>query len=180
MDNNVYLIAVGDEAAVVDGGSSEVDAVLSELGDRKLVSVLQTHNHGDHVAELPKLVEKTKVPVLAHPADADKIPVPIEKLDDGATVGLGGCLFKVLHTPGHTPGHCAFRIAADAVCCSGDLVFAGSIGRSDFANSDPAAMEGSLRRFLELADEVSVLPGHGPRTSVGRERASNPFLQGLR
>jgi glyoxylase-like metal-dependent hydrolase (beta-lactamase superfamily II) len=85
----------------------------------------------------------------------------------------------VVHTPGHTPGHCIFRVDADAVCCSGDLVFAGSIGRSDFPNSDPAAMRSSLARFLALPDEVPVLPGHGPGTTVGRERATNPFLQGM-
>ena len=81
------------------------------------------------------------------------------------------------HTPGHTPGHCCFR--TDAFVLSGDLVFAGSIGRSDFPNSSPADMERSLRRFLELPDELPVWPGHGQETTVGRERATNPFLRGL-
>ncbi|MGZ5301947.1 MAG: MBL fold metallo-hydrolase, partial [Actinomycetota bacterium] len=76
-----------------------------------------------------------------------------------------------------TPGHCCFR--TDAFVLSGDLVFAGSIGRSDFANSSPPDMRRSLRRFLELSDELPVWPGHGPETTVGRERASNPFLRGL-
>ncbi len=85
----------------------------------------------------------------------------------------------MLHTPGHTPGHCCFRLDGDALVLSGDLVFAGSIGRSDFPNGDPVAMQASLRRFLALPDEVPVLPGHGPDTTVGRERASNPFLREL-
>ena len=85
---------------------------------------------------------------------------------------------EVLHTPGHTPGHCMFRMPERVF--SGDLVFAGSIGRSDFPNSDPVAMRASLRRFLMLPDDLAVLPGHGPDTSVGRERATNPFLRELR
>jgi hydroxyacylglutathione hydrolase len=84
----------------------------------------------------------------------------------------------VQHTPGHTPGHCIF--VTDALVLSGDLVFAGSIGRSDFPNWDPAAMRESLRRFLTLPDELPVHPGHGATTSVRRERASNPFLGELR
>jgi glyoxylase-like metal-dependent hydrolase (beta-lactamase superfamily II) len=100
-------------------------------------------------------------------------------LEDGGVIVLGGLSIEVTHTPGHTPGHCIFRTDAEATVLSGDLVFAGTIGRSDFANSDPLAMQESLRRFLELPDELPVLPGHGARTSVGRERRSNPFLQRL-
>jgi glyoxylase-like metal-dependent hydrolase (beta-lactamase superfamily II) len=85
-----------------------------------------------------------------------------------------------MHTPGHTPGHCIFRTDADdAVLLSGDLVFAGAIGRSDFPNSSPTAMRRSLQWFLGLDDDVEVLPGHGERTTVGRERATNPFLVDL-
>jgi glyoxylase-like metal-dependent hydrolase (beta-lactamase superfamily II) len=84
-----------------------------------------------------------------------------------------------MHTPGHTPGSCCFRVEGEGAVLSGDLVFAGTIGRSDFSNSDPEAMRGSLARFLELPDELLVLPGHGPRTTVQRERGANPFLQGL-
>jgi hydroxyacylglutathione hydrolase len=83
----------------------------------------------------------------------------------------------VQHMPGHTPGHCCFR--TDAFVLSGDLVFAGSIGRSDFPNSSPADMQRSLRRFLDLPDGSPVWPGHGPETTVGRERATNPFLRGF-
>jgi len=84
---------------------------------------------------------------------------------------------EVLHTPGHTPGSVIYR--TDGWVLSGDLVFAGTIGRSDFPNSDAAAMQASLRRFLELPDPTDVLPGHGPRTTVERERGRNPFLQEL-
>jgi glyoxylase-like metal-dependent hydrolase (beta-lactamase superfamily II) len=99
-----------------------------------------------------------------------------ETFADGAVLDVPGSP-RVVHTPGHTPGHCVFR--TDAKVFSGDLVFAGSIGRSDFPNSSPPDMERSLRRFLEQPDELDVYPGHGPATTVGHERRTNPFLLGL-
>jgi glyoxylase-like metal-dependent hydrolase (beta-lactamase superfamily II) len=93
---------------------------------------------------------------------------------DGDVIEAAGFALEVIHTPGHTPGSVCFRF--DESVFSGDLVFAGSIGRYDFPNSSEEAMMASLRRFLELPDEVQVLPGHMETTTVGRERASNPFL----
>jgi glyoxylase-like metal-dependent hydrolase (beta-lactamase superfamily II) len=109
-----------------------------------------------------------------------KIPatIPTRLLEDGDRLDLGGRTLQVLHTPGHTPGHCVFLTDADLVV-SGDLVFAGAIGRSDFPNSSPRDMERSLRRFLELPDALEVLPGHGANTTVAVERTTNPFLVGL-
>jgi len=101
----------------------------------------------------------------------------LRTIADGDVLRFAGFRVEVLHTPGHTPGHCCFR--TDGFVASGDLVFAGSIGRSDFPNSSPSDMERSLRRFLELPDDLAVLSGHGPETTVGRERATNPFLSGL-
>jgi glyoxylase-like metal-dependent hydrolase (beta-lactamase superfamily II) len=117
------------------------------------------------------------LPVFVHPADAVAFsdPVawgsgfanPLHAVKDLRTMEEGDVL----------PGHCIFRIGpAEAFCCSGDLVFAGAIGRSDFPNSSPADMVASLRRFLTLPDELPVLPGHGATTTVGRERRTNPFL----
>jgi glyoxylase-like metal-dependent hydrolase (beta-lactamase superfamily II) len=94
-------------------------------------------------------------------------------------LSLAGLTIEVFHTPGHTPGHCCVVIDGEALVCSGDLVFAGSIGRSDFPNGDPAAMSESLLRFVTLPDDLRVLPGHGPETTIGRERATNPFLREL-
>ena len=103
----------------------------------------------------------------------------LRTLADGDVLHLAGFSIEVLHTPGHTPGSSCFRVDGDVLICSGDLIFAGTVGRSDLANSDPVAMRASLRRFLSLPDDLRVLPGHGPETVVGRERAANPFLQGL-
>jgi glyoxylase-like metal-dependent hydrolase (beta-lactamase superfamily II) len=193
---NCWLLATDDsaDAVVVDPGFSPdaVHGLLAESG-RRAVGVLATHAHVDHVGEAGDFAGE--LPIWIHEADAvaftdeaawgagfENPLAPAKDLRtvaDGDVLRVAGIEIEVVHTPGHTPGHCIFRIDADAVCCSGDLVFAGSIGRSDFPNSSPDAMRRSLGRFLELSDEVRVLPGHGPDTTVGRERASNPFLQGL-
>ncbi|MEX0651061.1 MAG: MBL fold metallo-hydrolase [Actinomycetota bacterium] len=193
---NCWLLSAdaSDEAVVIDPGFSpdQVHAMLTAAG-KTPVAVLATHAHLDHVGEAGDFAGE--MPVYVHEADAvaftdesawragfDNPLVPVKDLRtmaDGQVLSLAGLEIAVMHTPGHTPGHCAFRVDADIAFCSGDLVFAGAIGRSDFDNSDPAAMQESLRRFLELADVVPVLPGHGPDTTVGRERASNPFLRKL-
>jgi glyoxylase-like metal-dependent hydrolase (beta-lactamase superfamily II) len=167
---------------------------LVESAGRRLVAIALTHAHVDHATQAGDLAGD-EVPVFVHANDAVAFEDPeaweagfpnplspvkdLRPIADGDVLELAGFSIKVLHTPGHTPGHCCFLTGAEVVVLSGDLVFAGSIGRSDFPNSDPDAMRESLRRFLQLDDELQVLPGHGPRTTVGRERASNPFLLGL-
>ena len=193
---NCWLLASegSDDAVVVDPGF-EPGAVraLLDAANKTPVAVLATHAHGDHVGEAGEFAKH--LPVYVHEADAvaftdepawnagfENPLVPVEDLRtiaDGDVVTFAGFSIEVMHTPGHTPGHCCFRLDGDALLLSGDLVFAGSIGRSDFPNGDPAAMQVSLRRFLTLPDEMPVLPGHGPDTTVGRERASNPFLRDL-
>jgi hydroxyacylglutathione hydrolase len=193
---NCWMLASddSDEVVVIDPGFSPeaLHDILARAG-RRPVAVLATHAHADHVGEAGTFAGA--MPIYVHADDAIAFtdepawgagfPNPLaparelQSLADGDVVQLAGLAIEVLHTPGHTPGHCAFRIGADAALCSGDLVFAGSIGRSDFPNSDPTAMQTSLARFLTLPDEVPVLPGHGPQTTVGRERSSNPFLREL-
>ena len=195
---NCWLLAAdgSDEAVVVDPGfePAAVHALLESAG-RRPCAVLLTHAHVDHAMAAGEF-SGDGVPVFVHPADALAFSDPeawaagfanplhpvkdLRTIADGEVLRLGGLAIEVLHTPGHTPGHCIFRTDADdAILLSGDLVFAGAIGRSDFPNSSPADMAASLRRFLELPDTLPVLPGHGPITGVGRERASNPFLRDL-
>jgi len=103
---------------------------------------------------------------------------PDETLADGDGLELGPTRWRVLHTPGHSPGSVTLFDAEHGIAISGDLLFAGSIGRVDFPTSDPEAMKRSLRRVLEeLPDETRVLPGHGPETTIGAERRGNPFLR---
>jgi hydroxyacylglutathione hydrolase len=192
---NCWLLAAdgSEEAVVVDLGfqPARIRERMEAAGKRP-AAVLLTHAHLDH-AEAAGMFAGDEIPVFVHEADATAFsdPVvwnpgfanPLEPVKDLRTVADGDVLtfagfeIEVEHTPGHTPGHCCFR--TDAFVLSGDLVFAGSIGRSDFANSSPADMERSLRRFLMLPDDLPVWPGHGPDTSVGRERQTNPFLRGL-
>jgi glyoxylase-like metal-dependent hydrolase (beta-lactamase superfamily II) len=194
-ETNCWLIAADgtDDAVVVDPGFSpeRVRAMLETEGKRP-VAVLATHGHYDHVGvanefcgdDLPFHIHEADVQALIDPegwgASRDVPPVPVKDvrtLVDGDVLSFAGFRIEVLHTPGHTPGSVIFR--TDGWVLSGDVVFAGSVGRSDFPNSDPAEMQRSLRRFLELPDGLDVLPGHGPRTTVERERATNPFLRDL-
>ncbi len=181
-----------DDAVVVDPGfePSAVHALLDAAG-KTPVAVLATHAHADHVGTAGDFAGE--LPVYVHEADAvaftdepawnagfENHLVPVKDLRtiaDGDVLRFAGFALETMHTPGHTPGSCCFR--TDALVFSGDLVFAGSIGRTDFPNGDDEAMRASLARFLTLPDDLPVLPGHGPDTTVGRERASNPFLRGL-
>src|SRR5262245_40969135 len=194
-ETNCWLIAADgtDDAVVVDPGFSpeRVRAMLEAEGKRP-VAALATHGHFDHVGaaaescggDLPDHLHAAHVGALPGPrgggASRDVPPVPVKDvrtLSDGDVLTFAGFRIEVLHTPGHTPGSVLFR--TDGWVLSGDVVFAGSVGRSDFPNSNPADMQRSLGRFLELPDGLDVMPGHGPRTTVEPERATNPFLRDL-
>ena len=192
---NCWLLGAdgGEEAVVIDPGfePDEVRALLAGSG-RRPAAVLLTHAHMDHAFAAGDFAGDD-VPVYIHEDDAvafDDLEAwnggfenPLAEVKDlrrlvgGEELTFGGLSVRVQHTPGHTPGHCSFL--TDALIAAGDLVFAGSIGRSDFPNSSPQEMGESLRWFLTLEDALDVLPGHGPTTTVGRERATNPFLVGL-
>lgn len=194
-ETNCWLIGAdgNDDAVVVDPGFApeRVHAMLEAEG-RRPVAVLATHGHFDHVGsaaefcgdDLPFHIHEADVQALTDPQawgagfQTPSVPVKdVRTLVDGDVLTFAGFRVQVVHTPGHTPGSVCFR--TDGWVLSGDLVFAGSIGRSDFPNSSPADMGRSLRRFLELPDPTDVLPGHGPRTTVDRERATNPFFRDL-
>jgi glyoxylase-like metal-dependent hydrolase (beta-lactamase superfamily II) len=191
-ESNCWLLGADgtQDAVVVDPGFSPglVHRMLDTEG-RRPVAVLATHGHFDHIGSAAELCGDD-LPLFIHEADVLALtdpeawgggfptpPVPVKDIRtvvDGDELAFAGFRIEVLHTPGHTPGSACFR--TDGWVVSGDLVFSGSIGRSDFPNSSPADMERSLRRFLELPDDDEVYPGHGPRTTVGRERERNPFL----
>ena len=192
-ETNCWLIGADgtDDAVVVDPGFSprRVHEMLETEGKRP-VAVLATHGHFDHIGSAAEFCGDD-LPFYIHEADALALtdpetwgsgrgtpPVPVKDVRtvaDGDELSFAGFAIEVLHTPGHTPGSVVYR--TDGWVLSGDLVFAGTVGRSDFPNSSPADMQRSLLRFLELPDPADVLPGHGPRTTVGRERERNPFLQ---
>lgn len=191
---NCWLLARegAGEAVVVDPGF-DADRVLELLrgAGKRPVAALATHGHLDHVGAASELCG-ADIPLYIHEADELALTDPaawgfgfpvqvgrpeiVRTVKDGQVLEVAGFAIEVLHTPGHTPGSVCFRLP-EAVF-TGDLVFRGTVGRHDFPNSDAEAMRRSLERFLALPDDLEVLPGHMERTSVGLERATNPFLAG--
>jgi hydroxyacylglutathione hydrolase len=201
---NCYLVATGPgtETLVVDPGQDALPGIEELCSRHRLqpVAALLTHGHLDHMWSVAPLAGARDIPCSVHPADRHLLTDPlaalspdlaavfgtlrlqepdeVRELADGQVIELAGLSLVVDHTPGHTPGHVTFR--TDGTLLAGDLVFAGSIGRVDLPGGSMEQMLASLAgRFLTLPDETVVLPGHGPRTTVGRERASNPFLVDL-
>ncbi|MCP3985901.1 MAG: MBL fold metallo-hydrolase [bacterium] len=184
-------------AAVVDpGGDVErIVEVLDELG-LELEAIFVTHAHADHAGAVDALQKRFGVTIEGpHSADRNwvrtlavqgkmmgvqgaKSFTPDRWLEEGDRVHFGEVELEVLHCPGHTPGHVAFYDRADRIIIAGDLLFEGSIGRSDFPGGDHATLLRSIsEKLLLLGDDVVVVPGHGQPTTIGRERESNPFLQ---
>jgi glyoxylase-like metal-dependent hydrolase (beta-lactamase superfamily II) len=194
---NTYLVI--DEAtrrAVVVDPGAEPDRVLKWIRatGAALDAVWLTHAHLDHVGAIAGVTREWPVSVYMHPADTPTLarapqaaiqygvefetpPAPDRELAEGDSLSVGGLTFSVMHVPGHAPGHVVFH--GNGVVLGGDLLFAGSIGRTDLPLADPRAMEESLARICELDDDLVVYPGHGPATTIGRERATNPFLLGV-
>jgi glyoxylase-like metal-dependent hydrolase (beta-lactamase superfamily II) len=204
----VVAAGPGEACIVVDPGQDAVEPLDALLAEHRLtpVAVLLTHGHFDHTFSVAPVCDGNDVPAWIHPDDRELLADPLKGLSpeasaffggrmelreprevrelvDGAALDLAGLTLRVDHTPGHTPGSVVFGTATEdgvEVVLAGDTLFAGSIGRTDLPGGDHAQMLASLRdKLLTRADDTVVLPGHGPTTTVGRERASNPFLQGL-
>jgi len=180
---NSYLAWTADGQAVVVDCGGEPEVVLREIDARRLrlTAVLLTHLHADHVLGVPALHRATGAPVLGPMADAfllgDVRPaLPLEDLPPGKRVLLGEpCL--IVPVPGHTPGNLAFFFPKSLTIFTGDALFAGSVGRTDGPGGDAGGLLRAIReRLLILPDAVEVFPGHGPSTTIGRERLHNPFL----
>ena len=201
---NTYVVAPeADGPAVVVDAPPDGDELISLLATHRLVPValLVTHGHIDHVGGAGAFVTRTGVTAYIHPDDdyltlhpAEQLrqlfgfvppgdyepPEHYRSLEDGLTLALAGLGFEVLATPGHTPGHCCFYLPEHGILFSGDQLFAGAIGRFDLPGGDyEVLMSSMVDKVLPLDDGVRVLPGHGPSTTVGRERRTNPFLAGL-
>ena len=193
---NCYLVAdSGTSAAVLidpgaDGGRI-VEAVTSAKVD--LGAIWVTHAHLDHVGGIAEVKRHFDVPVFLHPDDLmlyrladrqaaayglpfDTPPEPEKAFAEGDVLTLGTLRFRVMHAPGHAPGHVVIHGHGVAFC--GDCVFAGSIGRTDLPMSDARALAHSIERIVDLAPETVLYPGHGPQTTIERELVDNPFLNG--
>ena len=182
--------------AVIDPGGDirQILAIAAEQGIR-IDRILLTHGHVDHAGGTAELAARLGVPIEGpHAADRfllDVLPeqgrrfggldaqafTPSRWLAQGDTVAVGDELLEVLHTPGHTPGHVAFFHRRDRIAFVGDVLFAGSIGRTDLPRSDFAALLESITgRLWPLGDDVTFVPGHGPTSTFGEQRRSNPFV----
>jgi hydroxyacylglutathione hydrolase len=204
---NCYLLATGEgqDCVIVDPGQEATAPVEQALRKHRLrpVAVLATHGHFDHVYSAAALADAHDLPVWIHPGDRAQLSDPLAALGpelaaafDGValsepgqvcelgeqTLELAGMRIEVEHTPGHTPGSVVFRVDSPEggqLALTGDTLFAGAIGRTDLPGGDARLIARSLRStVLALADETVVLPGHGASTTIGRERATNPFLTG--
>ena len=183
-------------AAVVDPGG-DLDRVMAALGESgaTLEKILVTHGHLDHCSGAAELRRRTGVPIEG-PQRADKFWIdqlpraasqygfppaesfePDRWLEDGDTVTVGAAELQVRHCPGHTPGHVVFYSAPERVSIVGDVLFAGSFGRTDFPRGDHAALIRSITQKLwPMGDDVTFVPGHGPTSTFGEERETNPFV----
>ena len=195
---NGYLIS--DEAAgvavAVDAPQNTMAPLLNiaQHNNWKLTHLLLTHGHWDHTSdhkvitdafpEAQVLIHRLDEPKLLHPG-SKLFPLPYTipprhadgYLEDGQVIAVGQLEFTVMFTPGHSPGHVVLYSAAEKLLLAGDLLFAGSVGRTDLPDSSRTAMAVSLKRVMALPDDTVVRPGHGPPTTIGEERRGNPYLQ---
>ncbi|MDP2856721.1 MAG: MBL fold metallo-hydrolase [Bacillota bacterium] len=197
LQTNCYIAACEKtlDAAVIDPGfdGQGIVAQAHKMGVR-IVAILDTHAHGDHVMDNDLVRDETGAKVMVHEDDApalagagEHLSALLERavalkpadrlLKDGSIVDVGELRLETLHTPGHSPGSCCFL--CEDVLFSGDTLFAGSAGRTDFPGGSRASLIASIaQKLMPLADDTRVLPGHGPETAIGVERASNPFTRG--
>lgn len=182
---NCYLLTVGGEAAVVDPGglTPELEQALDGV---ELKYILLTHGHFDHAEAAELLQARTGASICYHPQEKSsfwalgRTPPPLDReLKEGDEIILGPEKLLVWHLPGHSPGSLAFLWQAGKVALVGDVLFAGSVGRTDLPGGSWESLERSLRRLLSLDGAWKILAGHGPETDLDRERRLNPFLQGL-
>jgi hydroxyacylglutathione hydrolase len=208
-DTNCWVVApaAGEQCVVIDPGIGVVPQLDETLAEHHLhpVAVLLTHGHLDHTFSVLPVCQARDVPAYIHPADRRQLADPwsglgmppgtpllgsltfaephdVRELADRDKISIAGLDLVVTHAPGHSAGSIVFGLEGSdaAVVFSGDVLFAGSIGRTDLPGGSMAAMEQSLRTvILPMDDATTVHPGHGPSTSIARERVTNPYLRDL-
>ncbi|MCC6661280.1 MAG: MBL fold metallo-hydrolase [Phycisphaerales bacterium] len=201
-ETNCYLVyrsgreAAGSACWVVDAGY-EPGALVERVRELRLSprALILTHTHADHIAGVDEVRDVLGVPVWVHEAEASWLTDPMLNLSaavglpvtarpaerslcDGEALDLAGAAWRVLHTPGHSPGGISLYQPESRLVLAGDALFSGSVGRTDFPGSDPSTLAQSIRlRLYTLPDDTTVYPGHGPETTIGVEKRSNPFVR---
>ena len=185
---NTYLISEGDQAILIDP-ASKAEKLITILGERKLIGILLTHGHFDHIKAVDGLKEKYDCPVYLHAADEalarDKysgaafglcsyISCPVTELKPGK-LSIGPFTFEVIFTPGHTPGSVIYLFAD--YLFSGDTLFKGSVGRTDLEGGDMRQLKDSLRIFKQLDKDYLICPGHDETSTLAEELANNYYLR---
>ena len=191
---NCYILGTESNDAIIIDAGDEVHQIIEFIKKKKLkpLAIFSTHAHIDHVAAVGNLKNHFKIPFYLHKGDlvilksikqqatavgleCNSAPVVDKFLEDSETIALGEFKIKVLHTPGHTPGGSCFLI--EDMLFSGDTLFAGSVGRTDFPGGSYDALIVSIqKKILPLGDDIKVFPGHGSSTTIGEERRNNPFI----
>lgn len=195
LETNCYLVYCPEtlDCAIVDPGAAP-ERIIAAVAERELkpIAILNTHGHIDHIGSNREMKNKYRVPLRIHKADgpmlahiqsvelslllgAEESPPADSYLTEGEAVTIGRCSLAVIHTPGHSPG--SVSLLADSFLLSGDTLFCGGVGRTDLPGGSFRDLEDSIKRkLLTLSDDLLVLPGHGPRTTIGQEKDTNPFI----
>jgi glyoxylase-like metal-dependent hydrolase (beta-lactamase superfamily II) len=195
LETNCYIVWDEDtkESIVVDPGD-EPDRILDEAQGLAIKHIVLTHAHWDHAGAVPELKGATGAQIAFHPSDdqayrsvseqaafwgfkSDSMPEPDLMLGEGDTLDIGPLSFKVLHTPGHSPG--CICLLGEGVLFSGDTLFQGSVGRTDLPGGDLEQLKASFRRLMALPPATIVYPGHGPASTIGQEQKDNFFAATL-
>lgn len=189
----IFGCAKTKEVVVIDPGG-DADRILLSLADSslKVKYIINTHGHFDHVSANGKMKDATGADILIHPLDAamldnlssnaaffgisvENSPPCDQTIEEGDSISFGNITLKVIHTPGHTPG--GISLYTDGIVFVGDTLFAGSIGRTDFPGGDFNTLISSIKtKLFKMDDEIRVFSGHGPETSIGKEKRFNPFV----
>lgn len=192
----VVCTNTGSAALIDPGGDAEKITALLHQKTISIDKILLTHGHLDHVGAAKALAQQFNVPLIGPHRDDlflfESLPqqsamfgfphcevfYPDHWLDEGESVSIGDLEFSILHCPGHTPGHIVFYQAEQQLMFSGDVIFKGGVGRSDFPRGNGQQLIQSIeQKLLPLGDDVIFIPGHGPRSTLGHERLTNPFLR---
>ncbi|MDK2823139.1 MAG: hydroxyacylglutathione hydrolase [Clostridia bacterium] len=198
IETNCYIVVCPQtkEAVIIDPGDEggKIVEAISSL-DINVKYIINTHGHHDHIQANKEVKEATNAQILIHASDAQMLTNPLKnlshylglkttepaadrQLQDGDSIEFGNIVFKVLHTPGHTPGCICLYNEAEKICFTGDTLFNGSVGRTDLPGGNYKTLMNSLReKLVNLPNDVVIYPGHGPKSTIREEKAINPFLK---